>query len=276
MGREMVVVDKDRVDKELNALFTMVDISKDDKISRDEFQILANGATWKKARKEMGDERMENLFSRVDADNSGYVSREEWTQFFGSERNLTTQNGSKKQGMYTLSDEEFDAELRLLKWVCKVCGAAVSADKEYADKVMAKKKYVNDELKKIFWHLDSDDNGEIDKREFKVLLNVEEGEAKVKKLLDNQRLKQSFKSADSGGSDTVDEGEFLNYFGNQFYGGLYHMKKAEVDQYIDFFKALATMETGVTPEEVQDGMLQEAMQASGKEPIHPATRKAGC
>ena len=45
--------------------------------------------------------------------------------------------------------------------------------------------------------------------------------------------------------------QFIQYFGKNFYGGLYKMPRQEVEQYLEFFNAVATMQTGWTPEQTE-------------------------
>jgi len=126
----------------------------------------------------------------------------------------------------------------------------VHIDEDRATKIAAKRKYVNDELKKLFYHLDTDGNGFINKSEFGVLTeNL--GGCKTPAGHD------AFKSLDSDGSGEVDEGEFLNFFGKFFHGGYYNMSVVEVDSYFEFMQACATMQTGFVPEEAVESYTRD-------------------
>ena len=156
--------------------------------------------------------------------------------------------------MANMDRDEYDRTMKRLQWVAKVVIAAEHIDEDHATKVAAKKKFVNDELKKVFSHLDRNGDGVITMKEFDILVR---GPTGTDSGGSSAKAKQAYNSLDSDGSGDVDEGEFLNYFGKHFHGGFYTMSRVEVAQYIEFMQAVATMQTGFTPEEAGESYSQE-------------------
>jgi len=101
-----------------------------------------------------------------------------------------------------MSPEDFAADMKRLTWVSKVVVQADRIDIDYANRIEAKKKWVNDSLKKVFFHIDKDGNGEITKPEFEALIEGPKG-----KKLGSPRSNKMYKSIDADGSGTIDEGE---------------------------------------------------------------------
>jgi len=251
----MPLVSKKRVDAELANLFALVDRDGDEMITYDEFSMLVQGAREHGKRRPLDEENMHDEFVACgDLGGEGVITLDEWTRYFAE----MGRQHSEIKPMYEMEMKEFEEDMKRLRWVCKVTIEIHHHDKEYEGRVAAKKKYVNEELRKIFSHLDADHSGDVTKKEFDML--VEGPRTSLHDTpVSREKLTKAYKSMDANGDGVVDEGEFLIYFGNYFYGGLYNMSKNEADQYITFFKAVATLQTGITPEQANEHLMDEMM-----------------